>query len=47
MVGGRRLQTARRRVRHDMDDDNNGGMGFARSANDEAGGASELGNFII
>lgn len=47
VVGGRRVQTARRRVRHDVDNNDDDGMGFVRSAIDQDGGASEQGNSII
>uniref|UniRef100_A0A0R3RX64 DDRGK domain-containing protein 1 n=1 Tax=Elaeophora elaphi TaxID=1147741 RepID=A0A0R3RX64_9BILA len=41
VVGGRRVQTARRRVRHDVDGDNDDGMDFVRSVADQTGGGSE------
>ncbi|KAL4002954.1 DDRGK domain family protein [Acanthocheilonema viteae] len=42
VVGGRRVQTVRRRVRQDMIANNDSDMGFARSAINQTGDASEL-----
>uniref|UniRef100_A0A1I8EM89 DDRGK domain-containing protein 1 n=1 Tax=Wuchereria bancrofti TaxID=6293 RepID=A0A1I8EM89_WUCBA len=41
VVGGRRVQTARRRVRHNVDDVDNDDMGFVRNAIDQSDDASE------
>ncbi|KAK6100312.1 DDRGK domain family protein [Brugia pahangi] len=41
VVGGRRVQTARRRVRHNVGDGNNDDMGFVRNAIDQNGDISE------
>ncbi|CAG9534550.1 unnamed protein product [Cercopithifilaria johnstoni] len=42
VVGGRRIQTARRRVRHDVGGDNDDGIDFTTSASVQADGASGL-----
>uniref|UniRef100_A0A8R1U2E7 DDRGK domain-containing protein 1 n=1 Tax=Onchocerca volvulus TaxID=6282 RepID=A0A8R1U2E7_ONCVO len=44
VVGGRRVQTARRRVRHGIDGDNDDGMGFVRSTLDQVEDGSEQEN---